>query len=55
MMQFEREQEGLTFDYFSYLPDFKEETEKNRLGMILLTYILECKNNKAVIYFLTKS
>ena len=55
MMEFESGQEELSFNVFSYEEDFKtREFGTNEATMNkILSFVFECRNNKAVIFYLT--
>ena len=56
MMEFERqpqEPQNQDKDNFSYKTEFEDDKESTRPIRKLLDFTIECKNNKAVIYFLT--
>ena len=54
-MEFESGKEELEFNLFSYKEDFKncEYGTNETIMHKLISYIIECRNNKAVIFFLT--
>ena len=55
MMEFETGEEELAFNVFSYKQAFKTKeygTNESTMNK-LISFILECRNNKAVIYQLT--
>ncbi len=55
MIEFEQGHEELSFNLFDYKEDFKTREYGTNEAIMnkLISYIIECRNNKAIIYYMT--